>query len=145
MERFRDVVVRAQVQTLRLVGRRALGREEDHGDGSPLPELAHDLDPVEIGHHDIQEDDVGPDLLGLLERFLAAVRRDDTEALLTERDGDEVMPVLREELSAVLGEVQAQAKALHTLDGRLQVLPQLVAAELRAALAHNSPIRNALR
>jgi hypothetical protein len=52
----------------------------------------------------------------------------------------QLQPLLREEVAAVLGQVQAQAQALHTMDGRLQALPQLVAAELRLALArHERP------
>lgn len=49
----------------------------------------------------------------------------------------QLQPLMREEVAAVLGQVRAQAQALHTMDGRLQALPQLVAAELRAALARH--------
>ncbi|MES2946080.1 MAG: hypothetical protein V4772_24695 [Pseudomonadota bacterium] len=54
----------------------------------------------------------------------------------------QLQPLLREEVASVLGQVQAQAQALHTMDGRLQALPQLIAAELRAALARHerSPV-----
>ena len=60
------------------------------GDGAALAELAHDLDAVEVGHDDVEEDDVRADLLGLLERLLAAVGGDDAEALLAEGDRDEL-------------------------------------------------------
>ena len=50
---------------------------------------------------------------------------------------EEVLPALRQDIAAVLGQVETQAKFLNTLDGRLQVLPQLVAAEMCAALAQH--------
>ena len=90
VERLGDVVVGAEVEALRLVGGRALGREEDHRHRALLAELAHDLDPVEVRHDDVEEDDVGADLLGLGEGVLAAGRGDDPEALLAQRDGDEL-------------------------------------------------------
>ncbi|MGE0331643.1 MAG: hypothetical protein AB7P37_13205 [Ramlibacter sp.] len=57
----------------------------------------------------------------------------------------QLRPIVREEVAAALAQMQAQVQAqgqtLNTLDGRLQSLPPLVAAELRAALAHHE--RNA--
>jgi antitoxin (DNA-binding transcriptional repressor) of toxin-antitoxin stability system len=47
----------------------------------------------------------------------------------------DLQPLLRQELQAALAQVREQSQALHTLDGRLQALPQLVAAEIRLALA----------
>ena len=84
VEGLGHVVVGAQVQALGLVRRGALGRQEDDRDGAPLAQLAHDLDAVEVEHHDVQEHDVRPQLLGLLEGFLATTRRDDAKALLAE-------------------------------------------------------------
>lgn len=49
----------------------------------------------------------------------------------------QLRPLVREEVAAVLSQLQAQAQTLHTLDGRLQSLPPLVAAELRVALAQH--------
>jgi hypothetical protein len=49
----------------------------------------------------------------------------------------QLQPMVREEVAGVLALVQAQAQTLNTLDGRLQSLPPLVAAELRAALAQH--------
>jgi hypothetical protein len=66
VERLGDVVVGAEVEALRLVGGRALGRQQDHRHGPPLAELAHDLDAVEVRHDDVEQDDVRADLLGLL-------------------------------------------------------------------------------
>ena len=90
MERLGDVVVRAKVEPLRLVRGGALGGEQDHRDRPPLPQLAHDLDPVEIGHHHVEEDDVGSHLLGLAERLLAAVGGDDAEPLIAQAHCDEL-------------------------------------------------------
>ena len=60
------------------------------GDRAALAQLAHDLDAVEVGHDDVEQDDVRPDLLGLLERLFAAVGGDDAEALFAEGDRDEL-------------------------------------------------------
>lgn len=49
----------------------------------------------------------------------------------------QLQPLVREEVAAVLAQLQAQAQTLHTLDGRLQSLPPLVAAEVRVALAQH--------
>ncbi|MES2975612.1 MAG: hypothetical protein V4757_18480 [Pseudomonadota bacterium] len=57
----------------------------------------------------------------------------------------QLQPIMREEIAAALeqlrAQVQAQAQTLNTVDGRLQSLPPLVAAELRLALAQHE--RNA--
>ena len=66
MERLGDVVVGAEVEALGLVGGRALGGQQDHRHRPPLAQLAHDLDAVEVRHHDVEQDDVRPDLLRLL-------------------------------------------------------------------------------
>ncbi|TWO65511.1 hypothetical protein FN976_27275 [Caenimonas sedimenti] len=47
----------------------------------------------------------------------------------------DLQPVLRQELQAAIQMLREQSQALHTLDGRLQALPQLVASEVRLALA----------
>ena len=60
------------------------------GDGAALAELAHDLDAVEVGHDDVEQDDVGPNFLGLQQRLFAAVGGDDAEPLLAEGDRDEL-------------------------------------------------------
>ena len=90
MERLGDVVVGAEVEALRLVGCRALRGEQDHRHRPSLSQLPHDLDAVEVGHDDVEQDDVRPDLLGLGQRLLAAAGGDDAEALLPEGDGHEL-------------------------------------------------------
>ena len=86
MERLGDVVVGAEVEALGLVGGRALGGQQDHRDRAALAQLAHDLDAVEVGHHDVEQDDVRADLFGLGQGLLAAAGGDDPEALLAEGD-----------------------------------------------------------
>ena len=49
-----------------------------------------DLDAVQVGHDDVEQDDVGPDLLGLGQRLLAAGGRHDPEALVGEGHRDEL-------------------------------------------------------
>ena len=90
MERLGDVVVGPQVQAFRFVGGRALRREQDDRDRPLLAEVAHDLDAVEVRHHDVEQDDVRADILGLLERLFAAVGGDDAETLFAEGDRDEL-------------------------------------------------------
>src|SRR6476659_2589139 len=90
MEGLGDVVVGPEIEALGLVGGRPLRGQQDHRHGTALAQLAHDLDAVEVGHHDVEEDDVGTDLLRLLERILTTARGDDTEPFLGERDRDEL-------------------------------------------------------
>ena len=75
VERLGDVVVGAEVEALGLVGGRALRGQQDDRDRPALAQLAHDLDAVEVGHHDVEQHDVRADLFGLGEGLLAAVRR----------------------------------------------------------------------
>ena len=90
VERLGDVIVGTEIEPLGLVGRRALRGEQDHGDRSPLAELAHHLDPVQVGHDDVEEHDVGPDFLGLPEGLLAAGRGDHPKPLVGQRDRNEL-------------------------------------------------------
>jgi hypothetical protein len=61
-----------------------LGGQQDDRNGSTLADLAHDLDAVQVGHDDVQQDDVRPDLLGLGQRLFAAGGRHDAEAFVGE-------------------------------------------------------------
>ena len=90
VEGLGDVVVGAQVEALGLVARRALGRQQDDRDRAPLTQLAHDLDAVEVGHDDVEQDDVRPDFLGLLERLFAAAGGHDAETLVVKGQRDEL-------------------------------------------------------
>ena len=60
------------------------------GDRTPLAQLAHDLDAVEVGHDDVEQDDVRADLFGLGQGLLAAARGDDAEAFFAEGDRHEL-------------------------------------------------------
>ena len=90
MERLGDVVVGAEIEALRLVGGRALGGQQDDGDRPALAQLAHDLDPVEVGHHDVEQDDVRADFLGLGQGLFATAGGDDAEPFFPEGDRDEL-------------------------------------------------------
>ena len=90
MERLGDVVVGAEIEALGLVGGRALGGQQDDRDRTAFAQLAHDLDAVEVGHHDVEQDDVRADLFGLGQGLLTATGGDDPEALFAEGDGYEL-------------------------------------------------------
>src|SRR5882672_30209 len=83
-ERLRDVVVRADVEAQLLVDVPSLRGKEDHrnvlGRRARLDALAH-LVAVELGHHDIQHDEVGLLRLHLLESLFPIERGDDLVAL----------------------------------------------------------------
>jgi hypothetical protein len=49
----------------------------------------------------------------------------------------DLQPLLRQEVQAAVALLREQSQTLHTLDGRLQALPQLVASEVRLALAQH--------
>ena len=89
MERLGEVVVRAEVEAARTIRRRALRRQEDHRHRARLAQAAHDLEAVDVGHDDVQQDDVGLGLLGLAEGLLAAQGADHAEAVVGERHGHE--------------------------------------------------------
>src|SRR5206468_2725565 len=71
-----------------------LGRElHDHGDVLRLDvllEAATDFPAVELGHHDVEQDQIGVDLARLLERVGAGGRDDDVVALFREVVADQV-------------------------------------------------------
>ena len=90
VERLRDVVVGAEVEALGLVGRRALGRQQDHRDRAALAQLAHDLDAVDVGHDDVEQDHVGAVFLRLAQGLLAVRGRDHPESVLGQGDRDEL-------------------------------------------------------
>lgn len=49
----------------------------------------------------------------------------------------DLQPLIRQEVQAAMAQLREQSQTLHTLDGRLQALPQLVASEVRLALAQH--------
>lgn len=51
---------------------------------------------------------------------------------------DEVRPIVRDEVSRLLTQTHQQGQSLNQMDGRLMALPQLIAAEVRLALAQHT-------
>ena len=84
VERLGDVVVRAEVQAFGLVRDRTLRRQQHDRHGTPLAKLLHDFDAVDIGHDDVEQHDVRPILLSLLQSLFSVAGRDDPEALFLE-------------------------------------------------------------
>jgi hypothetical protein len=76
-----DVVVAAQGQPGHLVlGRISCGEEQDGGVGAVLAQPPDDAEPVEAGHHHVEHQQVGAELLGEGERLLAIGRGGHLEA-----------------------------------------------------------------
>ncbi len=90
IEGLRDVVVRAELEPddrIDVVG--PCGQHQDRGLAA-APNLAADLEAVDLGEHEVQHDEVGivPGMQG--KRLLAIGRGDHAEALLLEVQPDEV-------------------------------------------------------
>ena len=107
VERLDDVVVRADREPLELVGRQPAGRQDDHRDGGGprvLAELPRELEPVDVGHHHVGEDQVGRLPPDQVERLLTVVRDPHAEPgggeLDLEQPGDERVVVDDEEVLA---------------------------------------------
>ena len=73
-----------------LLGRR--GQHHDLGLGEPgiAPQSRAHLEPADVGQLDVEEDQLRPHRLGVSERRLAIVGIDDGNALVFEREADEV-------------------------------------------------------
>jgi hypothetical protein len=88
MERFDQVVVGTGTQATDLLLDLALGGEHDDRDvaGAPLlcPDLRRHLVAVELGEHDVEEDEIGRLGAPQAESFRAVRRDDDVVALLLE-------------------------------------------------------------
>jgi hypothetical protein len=85
-ERLRHVVVAAQRESGDLVVRSGAGGQEQ--DGEPVavpPEPADDLEPVDIGQHDVEDGDGGPELGGRAQRRHPRAGRGHLEARETQR------------------------------------------------------------
>ena len=80
-ERLGDVVVGAEMQALDPVGRRVASREEDDRRRHAVTaEPLDDLDPVDAGHGDVEDDEVGAGRHDLGERLATVGRGVDLEA-----------------------------------------------------------------
>jgi hypothetical protein len=88
VERLADVVVGAGVEGLLegvLSGARG---EHDHLEAAGRllgPEPLQHLEPVDVGHHQVEEQQVGPERADLVEGVLSVLRRRDLVAVLGER------------------------------------------------------------
>ena len=90
-ERLRDVVVAADPQRLHLVLDRVLrGEEEDRRLEPALSHAPAHLDPVQVGEHPVEHDEIGLALGDGLERLPSSGRLVDLESLVPERGCDGV-------------------------------------------------------
>ncbi len=91
------VIVGAELQARHDVGLLALGREHDDGDAlRRLVGLEHpaDLEPVEAGQHQVEDDEIGPVGAGGLDGLLAGADRYDIVAVLREIVPDKLEDIL---------------------------------------------------
>ena len=87
-ERFGDVVVAAHGEPGDLVVEAvARGQEEHRHPQAVAAEAAGHLEPVEVGQHHVEHDEVGGPLLGRLQRVASVAGLLDVEALVAERGG----------------------------------------------------------
>ncbi len=79
-----DVVVGADVEADHLVDLRTLGGEHEDGRRHLLSQDAADLEPAELGQHQVEQDEVGTDAARLGERLRPGPRLADLVPLLDE-------------------------------------------------------------
>ena len=94
VEGLRHVVIGADLEADDAVDVVAAGGEDDDGDVAGLAELLADGEAVHLGHHDVEDDEVRADGLGLLERLLAVVGGFDAEALVVQVEAGKLNDVL---------------------------------------------------
>src|SRR5205085_99702 len=90
---FGDVVVGAKLEADDAVGFFSAGGEHDDGDlaGSGVfAQVAADLQAVNAGHHQVEEDDVGGVLAGNLEAGAAVEGGHDVKAAFFEVEADQL-------------------------------------------------------
>jgi hypothetical protein len=88
-ERLGHVVVRAGVERVHLVLLASPRRHDHDRRAHPRAEPAHDLEPVEVGEPEIEQDRVGRPRGGLEEGGTPRVHREDTVAGLQEHRGEQ--------------------------------------------------------
>jgi hypothetical protein len=89
VERLGDVIVGPELETLQLVAALVLLGEEDHGDVAGAhagAQITADFVAVYIRQHDVQDDEMRQNLLGLLQGFATAVGNIDLEIQAGEID-----------------------------------------------------------
>jgi len=75
VEGLGDVVVRPTLEADDLVGVLAAGGEHDDGHVGELPDAHTGLEPVDLGHHQIQDDEIEGAAAGQLHRLLPVIAR----------------------------------------------------------------------
>ena len=74
-ERLDDVIVGAGAKAPHLVDLTAAGGEQDHGHVAEVAEALERLESVELGHREIEDDEVGRALMEDAERVASVQRR----------------------------------------------------------------------
>ena len=100
VEGLGDVVVRPDVQSQDLVRVLTFGGEEDDGDVAPLPQLGGGPDAVQLGHHDVHENQVDLVLFHRQQGLLAVVGPQGLVALAGEIDvqrGNDILVVVADQ------------------------------------------------
>src|SRR3954447_21347429 len=88
-ERLGDVVVGAELEAEDLVDLLGLRGEHDDRDGRARAQPPADLEPVELGHHHVEDDEVERALAEALERLAAVGRPDDVVAVLLQGEAEQ--------------------------------------------------------
>jgi len=86
-ERLGDVIVGAELEAEHAVQFRRLGGQHDDGDcggGRVTAQDFADLEPVHLGQHEVEEDQVRGEGAGLLQGLVAVARRDHVKTGATE-------------------------------------------------------------
>jgi hypothetical protein len=73
-----------------VLGRVARGEEEDGEMGARVAQAPGDLEPVDARHHDVQDDEVGRELLDCVEGVAPVAGDAHIELLVAQRHRDEV-------------------------------------------------------
>ena len=88
-ERLGQVVVGARVERPHLVAFLVARRDDEDRAREPGAQLADDVDAVEVGQAEVEDDEVRPAALGDRERFGRRGRLDDAVAVDAQRDAQE--------------------------------------------------------
>ena len=88
VEGLGHIVVRPHGQAQHLVGVLALGGQDDDGQVALLPDLHHRRQPVQLGHHHVDEDQAQGRVQGAVQGLHAVVGLENPVALLLQQNGD---------------------------------------------------------
>jgi hypothetical protein len=90
-EGLRNVVVRSELEAYDLVELVVAGGQHDDRHGAPRTQPATDLEAVELGQHDVEDDEVDVVLIETGKRLLAVTGLHDPEPLALERKGEQLL------------------------------------------------------